>query len=102
MVIVSLWEILSRSTASVIGSSPPSTNAQQLNLVMTEQQHRGYLEENESRSNSVGAATQNLVGGPQKVRAVFRKLIAERITQKPGDGGMVRCQRISGRDTEGF
>lgn len=41
-------------------------------------------------------ANQKLVGGPQKSRAVFRKLVAERATQKPADGGMILSQKFRG------
>lgn len=47
-------------------------------------------------------ANQNLVEGPQISRAVFRKLIAERATQKPADGGMILSQKFRGGDTEVF
>lgn len=41
-----------------------------------------------------GPACQNLVGGPQKSRAVFRKLMAERAKQKPADGEVTEFQHF--------
>lgn len=42
----------------------------------------------------VGPACQNGVGCPQKSRAVFRKLTAERATQKPADGDMTEFKHF--------
>lgn len=94
IVVVLLQEILSRSTAPVTGHSPLLTNTWQPNPALTDQHPWSQAEENESCPSCVGPALQNRVGGPQKSRAVFRNLIAERATQKPADGEMTELQHL--------